>query len=254
LLVIAVCAVLLTLRSSRPNPYSSLRSRRTPPIPCIADGDTGYGGVANIRRTVLNYGRAGMAGVMIEDQVAPKRCGHVDGKDVVDFDDALRRVKVAVDARDEFERAYGIKGPLILARTDARGSLRFDGGDGEGGFEEAVRRLNAFREVGCDITFLESPRGVEEMKRYGEMVDGPKLANMLEGGKTPLLGREELEELGFNLAAYPLTLMSAAMKAMNEVLEKIAQGEDCSDSILDFGTVKTKVGFGELKDLDDKYL
>lgn len=133
-----------------------------PPLPCIADGDTGYGGAASIRRTIHSYGRAGMGGVMIEDQLSPKRCGHVDGKDVVEFDEAVKRVRAACEARDEYEKMTGMPGPLILARTDARGSLAFAE---LGGFDEAVRRTQAFRDVGADILFLESPRSVEEMQR-----------------------------------------------------------------------------------------
>ncbi|GMI20705.1 hypothetical protein TrRE_jg2169, partial [Triparma retinervis] len=229
---------------------SSLQNSRSPPLPCIADGDTGYGGISSIRRTVLNYGRAGMAGVMIEDQVSPKRCGHVLGKDVVPFPSAVRRVRAACDARDEHSRSYGTPGPLILARTDARGSEAFGG---EEGLEEALRRCRAFREAGADITFLESPRDKGEMRRFCEEVEGPKLANMLEGGYTPIVGREELEEMGFSLAAYPLTLMSSAMKAMDEVLDKIAAGENCDGSILEFQNVKEKVGFGDLRALEELY-
>ncbi|GMI25289.1 hypothetical protein TrCOL_g6813 [Triparma columacea] len=229
---------------------SSLQNSLPSPLPCIADGDTGYGGPSSIRRTILNYGRAGMAGVMIEDQVSPKRCGHVDGKDVVDRDEAINRVRAACRARDEYESSYGTPGPLILARTDARGAERY--GDKEG-WEEAVERCKGFRKVGADITFMEAPRDVEEMRKYCREVEGPKLANMLEGGKTPILTREELEDMGFSLAAYPLTLVSAAMKAMDSVLSKIAKGEDCADSILEFKDVKDKVGFGDVKELDDVY-
>mmetsp|Transcript_16435 Transcript_16435/g.33866 ORF Transcript_16435/g.33866 Transcript_16435/m.33866 type:complete len:351 (+) Transcript_16435:184-1236(+) len=221
-------------------------------IPCIADGDTGYGGVQSIRRTVINLGAAGMAGVMIEDQVSPKRCGHVSGKSVVSFDDSILRVKVACDARDEFQRMYGIPGPLILARTDAREAVGW-GGDGEDGLEEGIRRCKAFRDVGADITFLESPRSKEEMRYYCDNVSGPKLANMLEGGSTPILPLSELEDMGYNLAAYPLTMMSAAIKAMDGVLDKISKGERTEGDILEFERVKEIVGFGEVKRLDDRY-
>jgi 2-methylisocitrate lyase-like PEP mutase family enzyme len=137
------------------------------PIPCIADGDTGYGNAVNVKRTVFGYGRTGMAGIMIEDQVAPKRCGHVSGKAVVSFDEAVQRVRAACDARDEFDSQFGPgSGPLILARTDA---LKTDG------FEAAIERCLAFQEAGCDMTFLEAPESVEQMQDYCARVTGPKL-------------------------------------------------------------------------------
>ena len=149
-------------------------------LPCIADGDTGYGGPASVRRTILNMGHAGMAGVLIEDQAGSKRCGHVDGKDVIPFEDALEKIKAAVAARDEFKAITGTDGPLILARTDARGSMSFKSNDG---LEEGIRRCQAFRDAGADITFLESPRNEQEMKAFCDRVEGPKLANLIEGGK-----------------------------------------------------------------------
>ena len=146
----------------------------TEPIPCIADGDTGYGNSVNVKRTVFGYARAGMAGIMIEDQVAPKRCGHVAGKSVIPFDEAVSRVKAACDARDEYESQFGEgTGPLILARTDA---LKTDG------FEAGIERCLAFQEAGCDMTFLEAPESIEQMQEYCRRVKGPKLANMLEQG------------------------------------------------------------------------
>jgi len=143
------------------------------PLPCIADGDTGHGSPLAIRRTIFQFAKARMAGVMIEDQVSPKRCGHVDGKEVVDREEAVRRVKIACDARDDYEKLYGAPGPLILARTDARG---VSGGT----LEEAIERCLAFREAGADITFLEAPQSVGEMSEYCSRVKGPKLYNALE--------------------------------------------------------------------------
>jgi 2-methylisocitrate lyase-like PEP mutase family enzyme len=144
------------------------------PIPCIADGDTGYGNAVNVKRTVFGYGRAGMGGVMIEDQVSPKRCGHVEGKSVVPTKEAISRVKAACDARDEYESQFGAgTGPLILARTDA---LKTDG------FEAAIERCLAFQDAGCDMTFLEAPESIDQMQEYCRRVKGAKLANMLEQG------------------------------------------------------------------------
>src|SRR5215216_2544613 len=141
-------------------------------IPLIGDGDTGFGSTQNIKRTVQGYGQAGFAAIMLEDQVAPKRCGHTEGKSVVGRDEALTRIRAAVDAR---ESGAGI---LIMARTDARACISLD---------EAITRCRLFREAGADITFLEAPIDEGEMRRYCAEVDGPKMANLIEGGKTPNL-------------------------------------------------------------------
>lgn len=207
------------------------------PIPCIADGDTGYGNAVNVKRTVFGYGRAGMGGIMIEDQVSPKRCGHVSGKSVVSFDEAVQRVKAACDARDEFNQLYGEgTGPLVLARTDSLLSH---------GFEDAVSRCIAFREIGCDMTFLEAPQTIEQMEDYCKRVSGPKLANMLEHGNTPILPPEDLKAMGYTMSAYPLTLLSASIKAMQESLELIKNGQPTDEVILTFAETKDAVGFTE---------
>jgi 2-methylisocitrate lyase-like PEP mutase family enzyme len=214
---------------------SAARECNTRPIPCIADGDTGYGNALNVKRTLFGYGRAGMAGIMIEDQIAPKRCGHVAGKSVVSFDEAVMRIKAACDARDEYEQMYGKgTGPLVLARTD---SLKTHG------FEHAIERCLAFREVGCDMTFLEAPQTVDQMREYCERVSGPKLANMLEYGETPILPPEELADIGYTMAAYPLTLLSASIKAMQKSLELIKNGNPTDSMILSFSETKDIVGF-----------
>jgi len=215
-------------------------------IPCIADGDTGYGNSINVKRTVFGYGRAGMAGIMIEDQVSPKRCGHVAGKSVIPFDDAIQRVKAACDARDEFEKLNGEgTGPLILARTDSLVS---------NGFEDAIQRSLAFREVGCDMTFLEAPQSIEQMKEYCERVSGPKLANMLEYGNTPILPPEELKVIGYTMAAYPLTLLSASIKAMKQSLELIKAGKGTEDMIMSFAETKDVVGFTQYSNEESRYI
>lgn len=217
----------------------------TDSIPCIADGDTGYGNCVNVKRTVFGYGRAGMAGIMIEDQVAPKRCGHVKGKSVISFDDAVQRVKAACDARDEFEKLNGHgSGPLIMGRTDSLLSH---------GFEDAIQRSLAFREVGCDMTFLEAPQTVEQMKEYCLRVSGPKLANMLEYGNTPILPPEELKAMGYTMAAYPLTLLSASIKAMQDSLELIKNGKPTDEMILSFADTKDVVGFTQYSKEENRY-
>eukprot|EP00977_Amphora_coffeiformis_P027756 scaffold34639_cov206-Amphora_coffeaeformis.AAC.4 len=215
-----------------------------PPIPCIADGDTGYGNAINVQRTVWGYARAGMAGIMIEDQVAPKRCGHVAGKAVVSAAEALQRVKAAVDARNAIEELYGPgTGPLILARTDA---LRTDG------LEAAIDRCQSFVDAGADMTFLEAPESIQDMKAYCDQVPGPKLANMLEQGSTPILPPSELKEIGYTMAAYPLTLLSASIKAMQDSLTAIKQGESTDSLILPFAETKDAVGFTRYAKLEQR--
>ena len=157
-------------------------------IPVIGDGDTGFGNAVNVKRTVRGYAGAGFACVMIEDQLAPKRCGHTQGKQVVSRKEAFQRIQAAVDAREEGADI------LIMARTDANAT---------DGMEEAVARCREFRKIGVDITFLEAPRDKDEMKRYCDEVDGPKMANMVEQGKTPFLSPAELEAIGYKIANWP---------------------------------------------------
>jgi len=218
----------------------------TAPIPCIADGDTGYGNAINVKRTLFGYARSGMAGIMIEDQVAPKRCGHVAGKSVIPFDEAVMRVKAACDARDEYESQFGKgTGPLVLARTDALKTHDF---------EEAIRRCIAFREVaGCDMTFLEAPRSLKDMEEYCSRVSGPKLANMLEYGTTPILPPKELKQMGYTMAAYPLTLLSASIKAMKKSLILIKDGLPTEEMILSFEETKDAVGFTNYAKEENQY-
>ena len=212
-------------------------------IPVIGDGDTGYGNCVSIKRTVKAYCKAGLAAIMIEDQKSPKRCGHVNGKSVVSREMAYNRIKAACDARDELVAA-GIGDILVLARTDAR-CISMD---------EAIIRCQEFRKIGCDITFLEAPRSKAEMREYCTLVSGPKMANMLEGGKTPILPNKELEELGFALAVRPITLLSAAIKAMQDVLVKLKNEVDVTPHLLpSFGELKTVVGFDEYFREDAKY-
>ncbi|CAM9398885.1 unnamed protein product [Discosporangium mesarthrocarpum] len=207
-------------------------------IPCIGDGDTGYGNAINVKRTVKGYAQVGMAGIMIEDQVAPKRCGHTKGKTVVGREEAYSRIQAAVDARNEGADI------VIMARTDARAGL---------GMEEALERCSEFRRIGADITFLEAPQTVEEMRRFCAEVDGPKLANMLEFGKTPILPPAELQEMGYTIAAYPLSLLSASIKAMNTTLARLKSGQPLDDLLVDFDEVQGAVGFKDYYAQEEAY-
>lgn len=196
-------------------------------IPIFGDGDTGFGNAVNIKRTVEGYARAGFACVMLEDQVAPKRCGHTKGKAIVSRDEAAMRIRAAVDARDAGADI------LIMARTDARAT---------DGLDEAIARCRMFRELGADIAFLEAPENVEEMRRYCAEVDGPKMANMIEHGKTPVLSPEELQAIGYGIAVYPLTLLNASIVAMRQALAKLKRHEK-PDNLMDFEGLKAAVGF-----------
>jgi 2-methylisocitrate lyase-like PEP mutase family enzyme len=206
-------------------------------IPVIGDGDTGHGNPVNVRRTVEQFGRAGFAAVMIEDQVAPKRCGHTGVKEVVSRAEALARIRAAVDARDAGA------GPLILARTDARSAL---------GLDEALWRLAAFADLGADLLFLEAPRDEAEMARGCREVPGAHLANMLAGGLTPVLPPARLAELGYRLAAYPLALLAVAVAAMQEALRELAAGR-MPERQMDFAALRTLVGFDAYDRLLDAY-
>jgi len=206
-------------------------------IPVIGDGDTGHGNPANVRRTLEQYAAAGFAGIMIEDQVAPKRCGHTGVKEVVERAEALRRMRAAVDAREAGADL------VIVARTDARSAL---------GLDEALWRLNAFAELGADVLFLEAPRDETEMARFRDQVPGIRMANMLEDGITPLLPPERLHALGYRIAAYPLTLLSCAVRAMQTALDDLAQGRTPTNRTR-FSELRQLVGFDAYDALLDRY-
>jgi 2-methylisocitrate lyase-like PEP mutase family enzyme len=202
-------------------------------IPVIGDGDTGYGNTVNVKRTVHGYIRAGFAGIMIEDQRSPKRCGHTTGKEVVNREEALMRLRAVIEARDEArERGEDV---VVVARTDARDTH---------GLTEAIERAKRFVETGADIIFIESPGSEKEMLRICGEVGGCQMANMVEYGKTPVLPPESLKEIGYKIAAYPLTLLSSAVYAMREALHCIRKGEQ-PERILEFSELQAVVGFPE---------
>lgn len=207
-------------------------------IPLIADGDTGYGNAMNVRRTVTGMARAGAAAVMIEDQLAPKRCGHTPGKDVVRRDEAFDRIRAAVDAR---EAGADI---LILARTDARHTL---------GLGEAISRAERFAELGADILFVEAPKSDAEMREICSSLPKPNMANIVEGGETPDLPPDMLADLGYRIAAYPLSLMAAAMKAMVETLGTMAAGQPRTAHLMEFGELRRRIGFDAYYEASERY-
>jgi len=197
-------------------------------LPVIGDGDTGYGNPMNVRRTVEGYARAGFAAVMIEDQVAPKRCGHTRGKAVVPRSEAEARIRAAVDAREQGAEI------LVMARTDARA---------EHGIEEAIDRCRAFADLGADILFLEAPQSESEMERFCRALPAlPKMANLVEDGDTPALPPARLREIGFKIVAHPLTLLSVAAHAMGVALAALAAGRPTTER-LSFEDLRELVGF-----------
>ncbi len=206
-------------------------------IPVFGDGDTGYGNAINVKRTVRGYAEAGFACIMIEDQVAPKRCGHTSGKQTVNRKEAFSRIQAAVDARNEGADI------LIMARTDANGTE---------GLDEAIARARGFMEIGADISFIEAPRSEDEMRAYCENVPGPKLANMVEQGSTPILSHGRLEEIGYKIVVYPLTLILAGINAMEHALEAIKEGTVPANTA-EFAHLRDVVGFPEYYEMEKKY-
>ncbi|MGC0225755.1 isocitrate lyase/PEP mutase family protein [Pseudooceanicola nitratireducens] len=209
-------------------------------IPVIGDGDTGYGNAMNVRRTVQGFARAGAASVMIEDQLAPKRCGHTPGKAVVGRDEAFDRIRAAVDLRAELRESGG--DILILARTDARH---------DHGLSEAIARAETFAELGADILFVEAPQSEAEMREVCANLPGPKMANIVEGGATPDLPNAALHDIGFSIAAYPLSVMASAMQAMVTTLRHMRQDERPGQ--MDFVELRRRIGFDDYYDASERY-
>jgi methylisocitrate lyase len=176
-------------------------------IPFLMDADTGYGGVLNVARTVREMERAGAAGLFIEDQVFPKRCGHMEGKQVIAAEDMIAKIKAALDARSDPDF-------IIMARTDALAVI---------GIQEAIERGNLYHEAGADVIFVEAPMSRKEMRRINREIDAPTVANMVEGGKTPFLRAGELETLGFNLALFPVSATYALAKAVQDIMLELMQ-------------------------------
>jgi 2-methylisocitrate lyase-like PEP mutase family enzyme len=212
------------------------------PIPVIADGDTGYGNALNVERTVAGYAQAGAAAVMIEDQVAPKRCGHTRGKLVVDRAEAIDRIRAARHAADAVRGQGG--DILILARTDARAIH---------GLDEAIWRANAFRDAGADLLFVEAPKGEPEMARLAREAPGIHMANMVEGGETPIPSMERLHGLGYRFAIFPLTLMSAAARVMAECLAEMKAGRHPGERVMDFAALRREIGFDAYYEAEQRY-
>ena len=207
-------------------------------IPIIFDGDTGYGNAVNVYRTVRGFADAGAAAIMIEDQKWPKKCGHTKGKDVVEINEANSRIKAAVDASK-----MNNKDILVMARTDAIATR---------GLDDAIKRMQKFSELGADILFIEAIKSREDMKRVIKEVPGHHMINLIEDGETPLLEMNELEDIGFKIAVFPLTLMSASVKTMQESLKNM-KNKTYNTNVSKFSDLRDIVGFNEYYEIEDKY-
>lgn len=214
---------------------------RTSDAALIADADTGYGGLLNVHHTVRGYEEAGVTAIQIEDQEFPKKCGHTPYKRCVPTEDMVEKIKVAAEAREDKENF------LIIARTDARASL---------GVDEAMRRMEAYAKAGADILFFEAPQSEEEMRRACEAFDKPMLANMADGGKTPILPAKVLKEIGYSLAIYPSMTSLVAAAAMEKALRTLKdQGVSQAPGIdmFDFGEFCKLIGFEEVWDFEKRW-
>lgn len=208
--------------------------------PIIVDADTGYGNPLNVIRTVDELIDAGAAGMFLEDQVWPKRCGHMRGKKIIPMEEHVQKIRAAVDARKG--RDF-----FIVARTDAR---QVDG------LKEAIRRCKAYKKAGADALFIEAPRSARELAQIAQELEPPLVANMLEGGVTPLQSRDKLKRLGFHLVVYPLTCLYANARAMTEVLthlRKTGTTQDIQSQLHTFNHFHDLIDLDSYYALDKKY-
>jgi 2-methylisocitrate lyase-like PEP mutase family enzyme len=208
--------------------------------PLVCDGDTGYGGLLNVQHTVRGYEAAGAVAIQLEDQEFPKKCGHMLGRRVVPAEDMAAKIRVAVDSRSD--RDF-----LIIARTDARTVH---------GLDDALRRAEAYLRAGADVLFIESPESVEEMERIGRSFDVPLVANMVEGGRTPIVDSRSLADLGYSIAIYPGSLVRIQTAAALECLEALKRDGSTlavRERMLDFGQLNALLGTQALLELGKRY-
>ncbi len=209
-------------------------------IPVIVDADTGYGNAVNVTRTVHDLLRAGAAGMFMEDQVWPKRCGHMRGKQVIALQEQLKKLHAAMEARKDNDF-------FIVARTDARQAL---------GLGDAIERGIAFKQAGADAVFIEAPQSKDEMREISRKVPGPLVANMIERGDTPLMGPQELKDLGFQLVVWPLAPVYAVAKSLTDVystLRREGSTIPVLERLMPFNDFNEVVGLNEKYAIDAKY-
>ena len=210
-------------------------------VPVIADADNGYGSSLNVIRTFRGYEQAGVAGIQLEDQVMPKRCGHMEGKQLIPKDEMVAKVRAAVYARKDPDT-------IIIARTDAIAV---------NGFDDAIDRAVAYKEAGADVIFVEALQTEQQVQQAQKLVGAPLMANMVEHGKTPLDTAENLYKMGFRIAIYPVMPLYAATKALNEVLAVLKRTEnlvDCMPQEVDFPTFNKMIGLDTLRTLEKEFM
>jgi carboxyvinyl-carboxyphosphonate phosphorylmutase len=210
---------------------NAMRIIRAVNVPVLVDADTGYGNPLNVWRLVRDLESLGAAGIFLEDQVWPKRCGHMAGKDVIAKEEYMPKLKAALEARHS-------KDFIIVARTDARAPI---------GLEEAIERGKAYKKAGADVIFVEAPRSVEELKTVAKEIDAPLVANMIEDGVTPNLSATELVKIGYRIAVFPLSAIYSATFAMRQVLTELKNSGTTKQSRNLMVTFKD---FNEFMDLD----
>lgn len=209
-------------------------------VPLIADADTGYGNAVNVIRTVREYEKAGVACIQLEDQVAPKKCGHMLGRDIISEDEMVGKIKAACDARRNPDT-------LIMARSDARTKY---------GFEALLERGRAYQEAGADILFMESLESEDEMREVNRTFNVPTLANMLEHGRTPLKSKAELQEIGYDLAIWCVSSTYVVAKAVSDLMQHLKEKGttlDYLDKMIPFEEFNKLVGLPEIRELEKKY-
>jgi 2-methylisocitrate lyase-like PEP mutase family enzyme len=208
-------------------------------IPVVADGDTGHGDLHNVARTVREFERAGAAGILLEDQVSPKRCGHFEGKQVIPVEEMVLKLRTALDARRDPDF-------IIVARTDARAVE---------GLDAAIARVNRFAEMGADVCFIEAPQGREELERIPREVKHPLLVNMLTGGVTPILPVDDLEQLGYKIVVCPIESLLATGVAVQRVIQSLltrGRADLPESEMLTFAQVKQILGLDEVLGLRER--
>lgn len=211
-------------------------------VPLVADMDTGYGNALNVVRTVRECVALGVAGIILEDQEWPKKCGHFEGKRVIPAEEQAQKLRAAVDARGDDDL-------VIIGRTDARQPL---------GLEEAVRRGRLYREAGADVVFVEAPRSLDELREVARAIpDAPLFANMIEGGKTPLLTSKELQELGYRMVVYPLSALFSAARAVEETYRALFEEKSTAarqDAMVSLSQFEEIIGVPQWQELERRYV
>lgn len=210
-------------------------------IPVIADGDTGHGNALNVIRTVQEFEAAGAAGILLEDQVAPKKCGHMEGKQVVSKEEHVRKVEAACEARRDPDF-------VIIARTDARSV---------NGLDDAINRALAYKDAGADVLFVEAPVNVEELKEIARRIDAPLVANIIEGGKTPLLDVGELSQIGYQIIFYNLGSLYTVTRALMDYFGYVIRhgtSRGFAGPMVSFEEFNSLIGLQDIKALERRYL